>query len=134
MHSFILSGAALLASLASLSNAAAINTTEHNVDGLGDQWARFCNDDACSEGCGTWVDMSNAGCLTESGRGSFEVKGSAYGYTIMVESADASCPCQTDCMDGSDSNGRFSIGCHAIDGDFGSFRFLGDQPCPANNC
>ncbi|KAJ5279801.1 hypothetical protein N7478_005173 [Penicillium angulare] len=90
MRSFILSGAMLLATLVNVFNAAALDTRAQDS-----QWASFCNDDACSDSCGEWVAVTSAGCLNESGRGSFKIKGAAYTHVALIKSSGAGCPCQT---------------------------------------
>lgn len=103
---------------------------EHN-------WAQFCDDTACSTNCGTWVDITNSGCLAESGRGSWYMKNSGDVSVGLVYSPADSCNCQTSC------DAITSDGCHILNstltGTTHSFRFIdaGNDKwmCEApNNC
>ncbi|KAJ5094693.1 hypothetical protein N7456_010554 [Penicillium angulare] len=133
MRSFILSGAVLLISLASLGLSSAVNLTER---ASGDQWARFCSDDSCNDNCSIWFDLSNDGCFDLGTPGSYEIKGNSYSYHMLVESADGNCPCQTSCVPGNDNDYRFAVGCHKLDADYKSFRFVTEKSggCDVNNC
>lgn len=136
MRSFILSGAMLLATFANVSLAAPANETTQAQDA---QWVQFCNDDACNEGCGSWVSVTNPGCLNENGRNSFKVKGYAWDHVKLVQSPDADCPCQSGCRDTWDDSGNHdgyltSGACYPIKGDYSSFRWVSEQACGANNC
>lgn len=61
-------------------------------------WAQFCDDTNCLDNCGEWVDVSNSGCLSESGRKSFNIKtnGPVVGVGL-VYSPGSTCNCQTEC-------------------------------------
>ncbi|KAJ5108283.1 hypothetical protein N7456_004958 [Penicillium angulare] len=138
MRSFILSGAMLLATLVNVSNAAALQPSELTSRAVDEQWASFCNDSDCKDGCGEWVSVTNGGCLNESGRGSFKVKGGSYNHIALVKSAGADCPCQTTCTDKWNSDGIHEGylqegGCYTV-GDYSSFRFLSEQACDSDNC
>lgn len=43
------------------------------VDNSFKAWGQFCNDLSCSD-CGTWVDLSNSGCLQETNRQAVNIK------------------------------------------------------------
>lgn len=76
----------------------ATNTTPNSPENL-KSWASFCNDDACTEGCGEWVDITNTGCLAENYRLSIKFK-SDYGPDVrggLVYSPGNSCNCQSEC-------------------------------------
>lgn len=54
-------------------------------------YARFCNDDNCSEGCGAWVAVDNPGCLTQYGRRSVFIKGNYRMFASLVASPGPTC-------------------------------------------
>lgn len=96
-------------------------------------WAQFCNDEDCSDGCGEWVDMANPGCLNEAGRKSFRTKSNGPNIAGgLVYSPAASCPCQTMCDPINEQGGWGS--CHVLNGTFAastfSYRWIAIQDCP----
>lgn len=104
-------------------------------------WASFCNDAACTDGCGEWVDITNPGCLGERGRGSIKFKSDDGPEVLgsLVYSPGDSCNCQTECDPFYFRSGE---GCMALNGSVSfetfSYRLLGqhDGPCPdkGSNC
>ncbi|KAF8177801.1 hypothetical protein K438DRAFT_1554463, partial [Mycena galopus ATCC 62051] len=100
-------------------------------------WAQFCNDKACSEGCGISVAVSNPGCLNENGRQSIMFHGStsSLGNYALVVSPSENCPCQDTCRVLSDTQ---CMDISAFGGQDQSFRFNGASQgggtCDANNC
>ncbi|KAJ6471729.1 hypothetical protein C8R47DRAFT_742316 [Mycena vitilis] len=102
-----------------------------------DLWAQFCNDKACSEGCGESVAVSNPGCLNENGRQSIMFHGqtSALGSYALVVSPSGNCPCQDTCRVLSDTQ---CMDISSFGGQDQSFRFNGASQgggtCDANNC
>ncbi|KAJ7716835.1 hypothetical protein B0H16DRAFT_1279285, partial [Mycena metata] len=61
--------------------------------------AQFCNDKACSQGCGISVALSNPGCLNKNGRQSIMFHGdtSSLGRFALVVSPSGNCSCQDTC-------------------------------------
>jgi hypothetical protein len=105
---------------------------------LGDitSWVRFCDDDDCSENCGTWVAVTNPGCLAQHGRRSLFHKGQdtmVYPYALVVSPpGDSSCSCQWHCVTGF---GGSLDECHTL-GEFqkgDSYRFIRGG-CPDPDC
>ncbi|KAJ7249603.1 hypothetical protein C8J57DRAFT_1723813 [Mycena rebaudengoi] len=102
-----------------------------------DLWAQFCNDKACSEGCGISVAVSNPGCLNENGRQSIMFHGatSELKRFALVVSPSENRPCQDTCRVLSDTQ---CMDISAFGGQDQSFRFNGASQgggtCDANNC
>ena len=102
----------------------------------GQVFASFCNTFDCGD-CGEGVDVSNPGCLNESGRQSILFEGTAVDPAgiSLVFSPTPDCPCQNDCMQtivpvaGAVSNCVPLIGTP----DAQSFRFT-EGLCTSNNC
>lgn len=103
-------------------------------------WASFCNDGACTDGCGEWVNLANPGCLGESGRGSIKFKADSNPDIRggLVYSPGDSCNCQTEC----DPFAYSGQGCMALNASITyetfSYRLIGisDMQCPdkGSNC
>ncbi|KAI2619512.1 hypothetical protein GGS26DRAFT_601975 [Hypomontagnella submonticulosa] len=95
-----------------------------------DYWAQFCNDSGCSQGCGESVQVSNPGCLNESGRKSILFHGTSGGDYALVVSPSGNCPCQNACE-------SVPSGATCLDisqyGSAQSFRFISGN-CAGNNC
>ncbi|KAJ5272565.1 hypothetical protein N7478_007690 [Penicillium angulare] len=144
MHRFILSGAFILATLASLSFAAPAEDSQGLTSTLNrrmssdDKWGQFCDDSDCSDNCGEWVNMADTGCLNEGGRGSFYVRDSTVDAFFMIASADGDCPCQTSCDGAGNDRGtgwKAGDSCHQLDSDMQSYRFVfADGTCPDDEC
>ncbi|KAI8633002.1 hypothetical protein F5Y19DRAFT_471261 [Xylariaceae sp. FL1651] len=96
-------------------------------------WAQYCSDDACSENCGTSLQISDPTCRFEYPRKSIRFHGAPYGaYAIIISSA-VGCPCQTACIGISKwgmSSNCLNISEYASDM---SFRFISGG-CPKNQC
>jgi hypothetical protein len=60
-------------------------------------WAKFCNDDNCSEGCGAAVDLDNPGCLNQYNRRSIKFSGTISQDVNLVASPNPGCDCQNYC-------------------------------------
>lgn len=99
-------------------------------DGRAGVWAQFCNDNACSQGCGQSVDLSNPGCLNQSGRKSIRFHGSGGGDHSLVVSPGSDCPCQSTCATVPSGSECWDISDYS---DALSFRFIGGG-CDPNNC
>ncbi|KAI1205633.1 uncharacterized protein F4807DRAFT_464514 [Annulohypoxylon truncatum] len=95
-----------------------------------DYWAQFCDDDACTQGCGESVRVSNPGCLNESGRKSILFHGSAGGDYALVVSPSGNCPCQNTCSSVPTGSTCWPISEYSGDN---SFRFISGK-CGSNNC
>ena len=93
-------------------------------------WAQFCNDDACSEGCGISVDITNPGCLNQNGRRSIKFHGTRPSSITLVGSPGPDCPCQSHCETISTSNECLTIPQWA---GAQSFRFQSES-CAGDNC
>ncbi|KAI1326446.1 hypothetical protein F5Y16DRAFT_374812 [Xylariaceae sp. FL0255] len=100
-------------------------------------WAKFCDDENCTEGCGEPVSMSNPGCLNEGGRSSIQFWGHeneenvvTQGYIVVSPESD--CDCQAYChkIPEFDQGGCWNIK-HLSHGN--SFRFQ-SEPCNHDNC
>lgn len=134
MHHFILSGTFLLAALASFTRAAPpINGTSNK--GIDSQWTKFCADSDCSEDCSEYLDMSNPGCFAYGDTGSFYLKDGSNAGFMLIASKDDDCPCQTDCVESSDSQGGWTTGCHKLPSGMKSWRWVRDEDgCPDDQC
>ncbi|ORY56400.1 uncharacterized protein BCR38DRAFT_300040, partial [Pseudomassariella vexata] len=95
-----------------------------------DYWAQFCDDTDCSQGCGESVQVSNPGCLNESGRRSILFHGGANGDYALVVSPSGNCPCQENCASVPTGTTCWDISQYASSQ---SFRFIGGS-CSGNNC
>ncbi|OTA99778.1 hypothetical protein M426DRAFT_27175 [Hypoxylon sp. CI-4A] len=61
-------------------------------------WARFCDDEQCTQNCGQSVSVDNPGCLgREWGRRSVALHGEDFIGAYLVHSPDEGCGCQNDC-------------------------------------
>ncbi|CAN8103148.1 unnamed protein product [Discula destructiva] len=123
-----------------------LNSSFAQLGALYGSWGRFCDDTECSVNCGIWVDLTNSGCLQESGRKSVITKSDpAAGGRInagLVYSPANSCNCQQACDQFNNT------GCHLLNTTFAdstlSFRFqhdgyprtacLTDDQQPGDNC
>ncbi|KAI0143447.1 hypothetical protein GGR57DRAFT_365566 [Xylariaceae sp. FL1272] len=97
-----------------------------------DFWAMFCDDPFCTIGCGESVQVSNPGCLDESGRGSVLFHGADVGsgdYSLVI-SDSADCPCQSDCQEVPSGSTCWDISTLST---ANSFRFISGT-CDVNNC
>jgi hypothetical protein len=106
-----------------------------------DVYATFYNDDACTQGAGQPVSVSNPGCLNESGRRSIYFQAGFNDADVaLVESADANCPCQTHCELVGLNEHNSNAFCLTVDlSAYNSMRFIGGPnnagaTCPADNC
>lgn len=64
-------------------------------------WRQFCNNLDCLD-CGTWVDLSNDGCLVETNRQAINVKRNAPSDTfvaLIVSSSSLIISSATACLD-----------------------------------
>ena len=100
-------------------------------------WAQFCDDNACAINCGESVDVSNPGCLDESGRNSILFHEGDLGPTeefSLVFSPEPGCNCQNECID-SIAGPNGVPGCYDLNGNqfATSFRFIGGS-CGGDNC
>ncbi|KAI1105617.1 hypothetical protein F4804DRAFT_303980 [Jackrogersella minutella] len=95
-----------------------------------DYWAQFCDDTACSQGCGESVRVSNPGCLGESGRKSIRFHGSPDNDYSLVVSPTGNCPCQNTCASVPSGSTCWDISAYSGDQ---SFRFISGN-CGSNNC
>lgn len=103
-----------------------------------DIYATFYNDNACTQGAGQAVDITNPGCLAnEYGRNSIYFQSGFYApQTALLWSPGNTCDCQNNCVQVSDLPGWGSDGfCYNMNGNpfATSFRFI-EGPCPPNNC
>ena len=96
----------------------------------GDYWAQFCDDTGCSQGCGQSVQVSNPGCLNESGRRSILFHGSAGQDYRMVVSPSGDCPCQQTCASIPTDVTCWDISLYQ---NAQSFRFQ-SETCASDNC
>ncbi|KAI2469563.1 hypothetical protein F4781DRAFT_214817 [Annulohypoxylon bovei var. microspora] len=95
-----------------------------------DYWAQFCDDTACSQGCGESVSVSDPGCLNESGRKSILFHGTADNDYALVVSPSGNCPCQNTCSSVPSGSTCWDISGYSADQ---SFRFISGS-CGSNNC
>ncbi|PWN86931.1 hypothetical protein FA10DRAFT_190134 [Acaromyces ingoldii] len=109
-------------------------------------WAQFCNTDDCND-CGESVEITNPGCLNESGRKTIKF----HGYSLtsgaeliqLVVSPSPDCPCEASCSTvrtgaaGVEWTGVFGVigggGCMAIPPGQ-SFRFQSQSCSQYSNC
>lgn len=100
---------------------------------VGEGYATFYNDHACSTGAGTAVSMGNSGCLAnEIGRNSIYIQApceTRNGGPSLVWSPGTNCGCQNDCAKAPTTQGCWDLAGHAA---ASSFRFI-EQSCGANN-
>ncbi|KAK3681333.1 hypothetical protein B0T22DRAFT_387931 [Podospora appendiculata] len=117
---------------AAASTAAAAVALPNNITTViqADYWAQFCDDTDCSQGCGESVQVSNPGCLGETGRRSILFHGGAGGDYALVVSPSGNCPCQSTC-----ASVPTGVQCWDISQyqSAQSFRFIGGS-CGADNC
>lgn len=101
-------------------------------------WATFCNDDFCSEGCGTAVSVNNPGCLAQAGRRSIKLEGLNWQSVSLLYSpnGDTECGCATFCRSGLFVPNLQKDWCLMLDGDpwANSFRFINGDACPDDTC
>lgn len=100
---------------------------------VGNGYATFYNDNACTKNPGQAVSMGNSGCLAnEIGRNSIYIQGSCGGAPSLVWSPGTNCNCQNECKA---VPNPFNNHCWNLNGNKGasSFRFI-EQGCGANNC
>lgn len=91
-----------------------------------DTWgyATFCNDNACSVGCGEAVYMGSGGCLAnEHNRNCICIQGACGRFPSLLWSPDSTCNCQSECQMVPDSGVNH---CRNLNGNnpANSFRFV----------
>ncbi|TIC08076.1 hypothetical protein E3Q14_04049 [Wallemia mellicola] len=109
-------------------------------------YAQFCDDENCTENCGTSVSVDNPGCLVESGRGSIKFHDLNLGSIDLVATNNDQCSCQSHCYTHVvEGMGKQPPSCMSLKDNlkqFKSFRFLntggtgGDNGCSTteNTC
>jgi hypothetical protein len=93
-------------------------------------WAQFCDDEACTRGCGPSLSIYNPLCWNEHDRKSIKFHGAGSRFNALVVSPDSGCPCQATCAKLPRYGKCWDISDYS---DALSFRFIGGG-CDSDNC